>query len=136
VNNIILIARIAWWNPNDQTYERHSEIAGTPLTASSSDHTTSTGLPQWIQMLWPTPKGIVVSSWSGNTGNWISHYANPSVMCNSTFNPVEYGTVAATANGNAFSVIKEEGKEKLRAWKMADDTLNWEDVGDVDLYGA
>jgi hypothetical protein len=131
-----LTATVAGWNPSEQTYARHSEIPGTTLTASSSDKKTDAGFPQWVQMLWPSPKGLIVSSWSGNTGNWIGRYVNPSVMSNSSFNPVEYGALAATANGDVFSVVKDGGKERLRAWKMTDDTLNWEDVGDVELSGA
>ena len=58
-------------------------------------------------------------------------------MVNSTGSGQSYGSVAVTATGIAFAVVKQDGHvDRIESWQVQDDTVDWTLVGDVDLGGA
>ena len=58
-------------------------------------------------------------------------------MANSMSNKKVYGSVAVTATGNAFGVVKQDGQvDAIRNWQLADDMVDWSLTGNVDLGGA
>ena len=58
-------------------------------------------------------------------------------MANSTDSRQSYGSVAVTAMGTAYGVVKQDGQvDKIESWQVQDDTVDWSLVGDVDLGGA
>ena len=58
-------------------------------------------------------------------------------MANSTGSGRSYGSVAVTATGTAFGVVKQDGQvDKIESWQVQDDTVDWTLVGNVDIGGA
>ena len=58
-------------------------------------------------------------------------------MANSTGNGRSYGSVAVTATGTAYGVVKQDGQvDKIERWQVQDDMVDWSLVGNVDLGGA
>lgn len=58
-------------------------------------------------------------------------------MTNSTKNMKRYDSVAVTAIGNAFGVVKQDGQaDAIENWQVADDMLDWSLVGNVNLNGT
>ena len=58
-------------------------------------------------------------------------------MANSTANGRSYGSVAVTATGTAYGVVKQDGQvDKIERWQVQDDMVDWSLVGNVDLGGA
>lgn len=126
---------IANWGLNMQTY--NTIPAGSPIAAASSYSNVSTGFETWIEVLSVSSKGIEVNTWSGAINDWLEQYTNPSAMANSTGNRRSYGSVAVTATGTAFGVVKQDGQvDRIESWQVQDDTVDWSLVGDVDIGGA
>lgn len=47
-----------------------------------------------------------------------------------------YGSAAVTAIGSAFAVVTEDGQaDSIVNWQVADDTVNWSLIGNLDLNG-
>ena len=123
------------WSINTQIYDAIS--LGSPIAAASSYSNVSTGYESWIEVLSLSNKGIEVSTWSGAINGWLQSYANPSVMANSTSNQKVFGSVAVTASGDAFGVVTQDGQaDSIQHWRVADDMLDWNLVGPVELGGA
>lgn len=58
-------------------------------------------------------------------------------MANSSNNMKIYGSVAVTATGSAFAVVQQDGqKDSIENWQVADDTVDWSSIGNVNLNGA
>lgn len=58
-------------------------------------------------------------------------------MANSTGNGRSYGSVAVTATGTAYGVVKGDGQvDSIERWQVQDDMVDWSLVGNVDLDGA
>lgn len=48
-----------------------------------------------------------------------------------------YETVAVTAIGNGFAVVKEDGQaDVIENWQLTDDLIDWNLIGNVNLQGA
>ena len=48
-----------------------------------------------------------------------------------------YGSVAVTASGSAFGVVRQEGRgDGIENWQVGNEMVDWSAVGDVDLEGA
>ena len=48
-----------------------------------------------------------------------------------------FESVAVTAIGNAFAVVKQDGQpDFIESWRVEDDLLDWRSTGDVDLHGT
>ena len=78
-----------------------------------------------------------VNTWSGAINDWLQLSMNPSVMANSTANQRQYESVAVTADGNAFGVVKQTGKtDMIENWQVEDDTVDWKLVGKLELGGV
>ena len=59
------------------------------------------------------------------------------MVVNSTSNEKFYGSVAVTATGTAFGVVKQDGQvDAIESWQVADDMVDWRLIGNVDLGGA
>lgn len=125
----------ASWGLNVQTYD--AIPSGSPIAAASSYSNVSTGFETWIEVLSVSNKGIEVNTWSGAINNWLEQYNNPSAMANSTGNRRSYGSVAVTATGTAYGVVKQDGQvDGIVRWQVQDDLVDWSLVGNVDLGGA
>ena len=123
---------IANWGLNAQIY--NAIPSGSPIAAASSYSNVSTGFETWIEVLTVSNKGIEVNTWSGAINEWLEQYNNPSAMVNSTGSARSYGSVAVTATGTAFGVVKQDGQaERIESWQVQDDTVDWSLVGNVDL---
>lgn len=123
------------WSLNAQVYDNIS--FGSPIAAASSYANLTSGFENWIEVLFISHRGVQVNTWSGAINDWLEFNANPSVMANSTSNPKLYGSVAVTATGNAFGVVKQTGQmDKIENWQVEDDMVDWKLVGNVDLGGA
>lgn len=58
-------------------------------------------------------------------------------MANSTSNTKTYESVAVTATGNAFAVVKQDGQtDVIKNWQVAPDMIDWSLVGNVNLNGV
>ena len=126
---------VSGWSLNEQIY--YSIPSGSPIAAASSYSNVSTGFESWIEVLSLSNEGIVVDTWEGAINDWVEHDNHPSAMVNLTSNNKIYGDVAVTATGNAFGVVIQDGQaEKIENWQLADDTVDWSLVGNVDLGGA
>ena len=126
---------IASWGLNIQTYG--AIPSGSPIAAASSYSNVSTGYETWVEVLSVSNKGVLVNTWSGAINNWLEQYNRPSAMVNSTGSGRSYGSVAVTAAGIAFGVVKQDGQvDKIESWQVQDDTVDWSLVGNVDLGGA
>ncbi|MCJ1267282.1 hypothetical protein MMC22_007167 [Lobaria immixta] len=111
--------------------------SGSPIAAASSYSNVSTGFETWIEVLSLSNTGVEVNTWSGAKNHWLSQNAHPSVMANSTSNTKIYGSLAVTAIGNAFAVVRTNGQaDVIESWQVADDTMNWSLIGNVSLNGA
>jgi hypothetical protein len=66
--------------------------------------------------------------------DWTTLNGHPSLMANSTSNKKEYGSLAVTALGNAFAVIRQDGSpDSIEYWRVLDNTVDWSLVGNVNL---
>ena len=125
----------ASWGLNVQTYD--AIPSGSPIAAASSYSNVSTGLETWIEVLSVSNKGIEVNTWSGAINDWLAQYNQPSAMANSTGNSRSYGSLAVTATGSAFGVVKQDGQvDTIESWQVQDDMVDWSLVVNVDLGGA
>ena len=126
----------ASWGLNVQTY--NAIPSGSPIAAASSYSNVSTGFETWIEVLSVSNKGIEVNTWSGAINDWLEQYTHPSAMANSTTgNGRSYGSVAVTATGTAYGVVKQDGQiDGIERWQVQDDMVDWSLVGNVDLGGA
>ena len=123
------------WSLNEQTY--NTIPAGSSIAAASSYSNVSTGFETWIEVLSVFDKGFEVDTWSGAINDWLEQYTHPSAMVNSTGTGNIYGSVAVTAMGSAFGVVKLDGQvDKIESWQVDDDTVDWTFTGNVDLNGA
>ena len=126
---------IASWGLNVQIY--NAIPSGSPIAAASSYSNVSTGFETWIEVLSVSNKGVLVNTWSGAINDWLEQYTHPSAMVNSTGSGRSYGSVAVTATGTAFGVVKQDGQvDKIESWQVQDDMVDWSLVGNVDLGGA
>ena len=58
-------------------------------------------------------------------------------MANTADSGRSYESVAVTAIGTAFGVVKQDGQvDKIESWQVQDDTVDWTLVGNVDIGGA
>ena len=58
-------------------------------------------------------------------------------MANSTENMKTYESIAVTATGNAFAVVKQDGQaDAIENWQVANDMVDWTLTGNVDLDGT
>lgn len=58
-------------------------------------------------------------------------------MANSTSNMRIYESVAVTAIGNGFSVVKRDGQpDAIESWQVTNDLVDWTLIGNVGLNGA
>ncbi|MCJ1465170.1 hypothetical protein MMC07_003786 [Pseudocyphellaria aurata] len=122
------------WAYNEQIYD--SIPSGSPIAAASSYSNVSSGFESWIEVLSLSSTGIAVDTWSGPVNDWLIHHAHPSAMANSTNNMRSYESIAVTAIGNAFAVVKQDGQtDVIENWQVSDDTINWSLIGNVDLDG-
>ena len=123
------------WSLNEDTFDPIP--AGSPIASASSYSNVSIGNETWIEVLYLSNTGVEVNTWSGEIGDWLARQSHPSVMANSTNNMRIYESVAVTAIGNAFSVVKREGKpDAIEGWQVTNDFVDWTLVGNVDLNGA
>lgn len=111
---------------------------GSPIAAASSYSNVSVGDgPAWIEVVSLSATGIEVDTWSGVTSDWLARRRNPSAMANSTNDMKIYGSVAVTALGNAFAVVKQDGQaDSIGSWQVADDTVDWNLIGNLNLNGT
>ncbi|MCJ1422269.1 hypothetical protein MMC29_000149 [Sticta canariensis] len=110
---------------------------GSPIAAASSyfDFSPVDG-PAWVEVISLNTTGIEVRTWSGAENAWLTSHQHPSEMANSTNNMKIYGSVAITAIGSAFAVVKEDGEaDSILNWQVADDTVDWRSSGKLDLNG-
>ncbi|MCJ1429008.1 hypothetical protein MMC29_006921 [Sticta canariensis] len=120
------------WSLNEQVY--NPIPSGSPIAAASSYSNLSTGFETWIEVLSLSTTGIVVDTWSGKSNDWLTHDGHPSAMANSTENMKTYESVAVTAIGNAFAVVKQDGRpDAIEYWQVANDLVDWTLTGNVDL---
>ena len=103
---------------------------GSPIAAASSYTNVSSGFESWIEVLSLSDQGIKVSTWLGEINDWEQYYFEPSVMANSTENKKVYGSIAMTADGQAFSVV---GKQ-IEGWQVGDDAVSWSSIGSIDAW--
>lgn len=123
------------WSLNEQIYDPIP--SGSPIAAASSYSNVSTGFASWIEVLHLSSTGVEVNTWSGAINDWLEYNTHPSVMANSTNKMKVYETVAVTATGNGFAVVKKDGQaDAIENWKVADDTVDWSLIGNVNLHGA
>lgn len=58
-------------------------------------------------------------------------------MANSTNNKKTFESVAVTAIGKAYAVVKQDGQaDTIESWQVANDMVDWSSVGNVNLNGA
>ncbi|KUJ24686.1 uncharacterized protein LY89DRAFT_713478 [Mollisia scopiformis] len=120
------------WSDTEQVY--NVGVAGTPLAAASSYTNVTSGFESWIQMLQLSTTGIEVNTWSGNINDWLDQYNHPSPMANSSVNVKEYDSIAVTAIGSAFAVVKSSGNDSIQSWQVSDDLLDWTSTGTVAVW--
>lgn len=126
---------VAGWSLDEQIYD--AIPSGSPIAAASSYSNVSTGYETWIEVLSVSDDGVEVDTWSGAINDWLEQYENPSVMANLTGNRKDYGSVAVTATGSAFAVLKQDGQvDWIENWLVEDDMVDWTSAGNVDLGGA
>ncbi len=120
----------ATWSLSHQSYQPIP--FGSVIAAASSTYTLSIGYPAWIQVLSAYAGGIQVNGWSAPGGNWGPQFLRPSIMGNS--NGKIYGSVAVTAMGSAFGVVKRQGQDdEIETWQVRDDMQSWTLTGNVNL---
>lgn len=109
-----------------------------PIAAASSySNVSATDGPAWIEVLSLSTIGIEVNTWSGARNDWLAHNLHPSAMANSTENLKIYGSVAVTAIGSAFAVVKQDGQaDSIGNWQVADNTVDWSLIGSLNLNGT
>ncbi|MCJ1228038.1 hypothetical protein MMC12_004698 [Toensbergia leucococca] len=129
---------VAGWSLNEQTYRPIPP--GSPIAAAASYSNVSTGFETWIEVLSVSDKGVEVDTWSGAINDWLEQYDHPLAMANSTTGNnggKVYGSVAVTASGSAFGVVRQEGRgDGIENWQVGNEMVDWSAVGDVDLEGA
>jgi len=87
--------------------------------------------------LYLSNEGIEVNTWSGAMNDWQVQYVHPSVMANSTSVKKVFEDIAVTSIGNAFGVVKQDGRaDTIEHWQVGDDMVDWSLIGNVDLGGA
>lgn len=123
------------WSLNEEIY--NTIPSGLSIAAASSYSRAFTGFETWMEVLSLSNKGVEVSTWSGVKNGWLEQYNNPSAMVKSTGSGRSYGSVAVTAIGSAFGVVKQEGHvDSIETWQLRDDMVDWSLTGNVDLDGA
>ncbi|MCJ1466166.1 hypothetical protein MMC07_004785 [Pseudocyphellaria aurata] len=124
------------WSLNADIFD--SIPFSSPIAAASSYSNVSTNDgPAWIEVVSLSNTGIEVDTWSGATNDWLAHNLHPSAMANSTNNVRRYGSLAVTATGSAFAVVKQDGQaDSIENWQVADDTVDWSLIGNLDLNGT
>lgn len=112
--------------------------SGSPIAAASSySHVAVGDGPNWIEVVSLNTTGMEVNTWSGASNDWLAHNLHPSAMANSTDNVKIYGSVAVTAIGSAFAVVKQDGQaDAIGNWQVADDTVDWNLIGNINLNGT
>ncbi|MCJ1465115.1 hypothetical protein MMC07_003731 [Pseudocyphellaria aurata] len=116
------------WSPNSAIYG--TIPPGAHIAAATSYSNVSTGFETWIKILSLDTTGIKVSTWSGTELKFLAEDVYPATMANSTTNKRIYESVAVTAIGNAFAVVKQDGQaDAIENWQLADDTVGWGLVG-------
>lgn len=126
---------VAGWSLNEQTYD--AIPSDSSIAAASSYSEVSTGLETWIEVLSAFDKGLEVDTWSGAINGWLEQYEHPSAMVNLTGNGKVYGSVAVTAIGRAFAVVRQDGHvDEIQSWQVEDDLVDWSLVGNVDIGDA
>lgn len=120
------------WSLNSKIFDPIP--SGAPIAVGSSHARLSDGQQPWIEVLSLSTNGIEVDTWS-RTYQW-SRGGHPSAMANST-NMKSYESVAVTATGKAFAVVKQDGQaDSIESWRVEDDLINWRSTGNVDLHGT
>ena len=106
---------------------------GSPIAVASHTRFSDSQQP-WIEVLSLSTNGIEVHTWL-LTHEWSSG-RHPSAMANST-NMKSYESVAVTATGKAFAVVKQDGQaDSIESWRVEDDLINWRSTENVDLHGT
>ncbi|MCJ1429344.1 hypothetical protein MMC29_007257, partial [Sticta canariensis] len=109
--------------------------SGSPIAAATSYSHVSTGLKTWEEIFTLSATGIQVRPYSGTLKIWLAFDWHPSAMANSTKNKKSFESLAATAAGNAYAVVKQDGQaDSIESWRVEDDLINWRSTGDVDLH--
>ena len=123
------------WSLNYQVFNLIP--SGSPIAAVSSYSNVSTGLNTWTEVLSLSSNGIEVDTWSGTKKGWLVHGGHPSAMANSTKSVKSYESIAVTATGNAFAVVKQDGQaDSIENWRVKNDLVDWRLTGNVDLHGT
>ncbi|KAI9697603.1 MAG: hypothetical protein M1836_004553 [Candelina mexicana] len=122
---------VARWSLSEQIYQ--AIPSGSVIAAASSYSNVSTGLESWIELLSAFKGGIQVNTWSGAINDWMKQSMQPAVMSNSQYYEKVYGSVAVTATGSAFGVVKQPGHvDEIENWQVRDDLQSWTLTGNVD----
>lgn len=137
LDELTLRFSVASWYPGWSNFS--VAALGTPIAVASTDSNSSLGYNSRVELLSLSDRGILIDTYSGEVGDWISQGNHPSLMTNSTANPKIYGSLATTANGKAFAVVStgdDPKKHAIESWQVADDLISWTSTGTVDIGNA
>jgi hypothetical protein len=103
-----------------------------PLATATSYYNFSNGNAGWMQILKLQSTGVHSDGYYGP--NITYKDISTDVLSNSTNNVQEFGSLALTATGNAFAVVRRTGnKDGIVNWQLQDDTVSWRLIGNVAL---
>jgi hypothetical protein len=103
-----------------------------PIATATSYYNLSNGNPGWMETLELQSAGVHTDFWSGLDANY--RHISPSPLANSTTNAQTYGSLALTATGNGFGVIRRDGKvDGIVNWQLQDNAVQWRLIGNVAL---
>ena len=126
---------VAAWSLSEQVYDVVAH--GSKVAAASSYTNLSSGVEDWIEVLSISGRGVEVETWSGAINDWLLHSAHPSTMANSSTNGKTYESVAVTAAGCAFGVVRQDGRlDQIEYWQVDDNLVDWTLAGNVDIGDA
>jgi hypothetical protein len=95
-----------------------------PIATATSYYSLSNGNPGWMGTLELQSTGVHNDFWTGPAG----------ALANLTTNAQEYGSLALTATGNGFGVVRREGKiDGIVNWQLQDNAVQWSLIGNVAL---
>jgi hypothetical protein len=103
-----------------------------PIATATSYYNLSNGNPGWMETIELQTAGIHNDFWYGKNSTY-RHISAPA-LANSTTNAQVYGSLALTATGNGFAVVRRDGEpDGVMNWQLADDAVQWGLIGSVAL---
>lgn len=103
-----------------------------PIATATSYYNLSNGNPGWMETIELQSTGVHNDFWSGPNATY--RHISAGALANSTTNAQVFGSLALTATGNGFAVVRRDGKpDDIVNWQLQDNAVNWRVIGDVKL---